>query len=516
MLVIFWVAVGILISIVHEKGQQSTCLNHVRQIAAAVQQYTQDNNGRYPSHPWTTAVLRYLPAGSKTFACPADRDAEKKSRCSYGYNGLLMRLDRSGCNEAQLNSPIDIPLLCDAAPSLPIGQGSYIPGAGLLPEEHSAVPVARHHQGIVLGYCDGHADWYISDGNTADFNDPVTKGFYASLALGMISNPEGGLPASAALPDDKYQFPMPSIQSPISAFAIGGEYHTCPLILSLAELWKFKGYAHNPSLEIQMEPGILGELYYSRNLTLPSDFLWGSTIGTPGADPTMVESEAGKQSGIPIAHDALVFIVSKKTKIAANPVGGLTTVKNNSSPNNGWCCCNTATIAAWFTTDGGLAANQWQAYTYGTGCSTLSVAYHYLGLTAPKNGTKWSAVNPSPQAIVCYNDNDMVDKVANDPYGIGYCSSAFVDYDHVQPIGLVDASCEGGQGYWPNADAKHRTCLPNPYPGGGPNAGRKPGTYRWPAPLMRTLYVYARGDGSLLAKHADILHHSPMFKCSYW
>ena len=534
-----------------EQQRQRLCLNQVHQLVTALQQYYQDNKGRYPAHPWTSGILPYLHDTGNIFHCPGD-PANQQSMCSYAYNGALMRLDRTGINEAQINDPIDVGVICDAATSYPLGTAGYIPGAGLLPDnEHNTVPQARHNHGIVAGFADGHAAWIPGDFDPADCGSPVTRGFYQSIAINLVNNPAGALPASAAMPDAPFKFPMPSPTHPNDEFDIGGEYCTSPLITALAELWNEKGRTVNGNLDYENSPGFLGEYYTSRSYCLASSFLWGSAqvgntlqcgapANAPGDGvnqyrvPAVAKSNTillqgpfwnhwpaikpENETGTAIAHDAVVCIVSKNSLIIANPVGGLTTVRNNTIHDtidgyrsNGWCVCNTATIAAWFTTNGGYSANQWQAYTYSTMTSTLFTFYHYLKIPIPRR-----EAYGVPQAILCTNDSDMVDKVANDPYGIGYCSSAFVDLDRVQVVGMVDATCEGGQCYWPNADANHRTCLPNPYPHGGPNAGLTSGHYRWPAALMRTLFVYTRGDGSLLSLYADKLKRGPLFACSYW
>jgi len=505
-----------------EQQHQRGCLDHLRQLTAAIQAYVQDNANRYPSDPWTTAILPQLSAGRTTFVCPADPAADKIAGCSYGFNGTLLRLDTTGVNEAQVDAPAEIPLLCDAAPSRLVNECGYIPGGGLLPEKRSVVPTARHHQGIGVSFCDGHVACLPHDKYNTDCADPLTKGFYESTAICLTSNPGGGLAASSVLPNDTFQFPMPSSESPTSIFGLYGEYCTMPLVISLAELWKTKGLQGNPSLEYMADPGFQGGRYISRYLSMPTSYLWGAASTNsmlPASAVPAVQQDGNQHNGTAIAHDAVVVIVSKQTRIAPNPVGGLTTLRNNSAPNNGWYCCNTATIAAWFTTNDGCSADRWQAYTYDTATSTLFTMYRYLHIplpTAKRDRFTQAVVCTNDHTIICTNDNDMVDKVAYDPYGIGYCSSAFVDYDRVQPLGIADASCAGGQGYWPNADAAHRTCLPNPYPHGGPNAGLSPGAYRWPAPLMRTLYVFSRGDGDLLAKYAHLLEAGPLFKCSYW
>ena len=484
---------------IRQMGRRDTCLSQLRQLAQAIQLYAQDNDGHLPSDPWTTCTSSYLKNANKTFHCPSDASSGSLQTCSYGYNGSLLRLDGAGITESLVTAPSSVALICDAGPERPIGTDSYIPGAGLLAETtSSSLPVARHSKGINVSFCDGHAEYVPADFAPADCANKVTKGFYECLPLGLVDNPGGGLPAAAGCMGKSYHHP--------NRLVIGGEYATMPLLAEMAEIWKRqspvrdiwnsenlydKSYKSgpNPNADYQIA-GFQGE--YARSTALGNDYLWGTVDGT-----------AGK----PLAHDALVVIVAKNSQLPPNLAGGLASIRNSSTPANGWYCCNTATIAAWF--DDGYAAGGWQAYTYAPAVATSGQLARYLRL--PRFGA---------HCRVVANDREMVDRVANDPRGIGYCSSACVDYDRVQCLGIFDPSSPNGppdgQYYWPNAHAKYRTWVPNPYPNRGPNAHIP---YQWPPALVRSLHARAKGEGAKLLEDFATnqqLANGPLFACSYW
>ena len=541
-LLAFVVACFVLLSVLipvgakhREKERQNTCLNYIKHISMAINLYAQDNDGNLPGFPWTTAITGdrptkiqakkydtwmenkskdvtttpYLDLGTKSLSCPGDPENGAVQVCSYGYSGSLLRLDATGINVSQIFAPAEVPLICDSNPSRSFGMDTYIPGGGLQDDATSnGYPTARHSKGINVGFCDGHVKYVPTDFTPADYANPVTKGFYECIPLGLLDNPGGGLPLSTNCTRQDYQYPNKLI--------IGGEYATMPLLAEMAEIWKRRGrnnieisdyiitnYAfpgidpskinmtvHKPDLDYR-NTGFQGE-YSVKPASLSKNYLWGT-----------VDDAAGTA----IAHDALVVIVAKNTKLPPNNVGGLTTIANSSTPSNGWYCCNTATIAAWFTD--GYAANQWQAYTYGTALATTGQLARYLALPAGKDhrpvfGTRCRVVN---------NDREMVARVANDPAGIGFCSSACVDYDRVQVVGIQDTA--GKQYYFPNRDALHKTWLPNPYPAGGPVPD-----HDWPHALLRTLKIKSAGEGARivldLLKDGPRLDNGPLFACSYW
>jgi ABC-type phosphate transport system substrate-binding protein len=120
-------------------------------------------------------------------------------------------------------------------------------------------------------------------------------------------------------------------------------------------------------------------------------------------------------------------------------------------------------------------------------------------------------------AELAENDNAMVCKVAADPYGIGYCSAIYVDFDRVQVLGLKDPVTRR-EYYFPNADPAHRWEV-------GDDA---PTPEQWP--MVRTIYAVCGGradqDGQYTtfadfflkpgSKGRQCLLQGPLFTASYW
>jgi len=193
-----------------EKARQATCNSNIRQLATAIQMYVQDNNSRFPgtifngtsanTTAWEDALLTYV-GSKKIYFCPSDAFADNDaSPVSYGYSGLLVRLDGSGLNEAQVKSPVEVGALCDASPTKKWGFGGLVGGGSWGDLQHTVKPEPRHG-GVMVGYCDGHAKF--QPGKKSDLKDSsslVARGFYMADALGLVDNPAGGLNAWASTP----------------------------------------------------------------------------------------------------------------------------------------------------------------------------------------------------------------------------------------------------------------------------------------------------------------------------
>jgi len=422
-----------------EKARQTTCLSKIRQIAVAAQMYNQDNNGKFVAGSgWDTTLGSYLGNNSTMFSCPSDSN---EGVDSYGYSGMLLRADGTGVNESVITAPTEVGIVCDASPSKSYGNGGILGNGGLNDAATFAViPEPRHSGGTVVGYADGHAKFVPNGYAPQDISNDVTRAFYLVNALGLINNPAGGLG----------NFTLATLSSGAARNAntitIGGDFATMPIITAAAEAWK----------------KLAGSAYYTRGFMgssavtgRPGDYIWGySDAGYTGA--------AGQYA---IGKDALVFIVSKNTKLASGFFdGGIT---------NGVFAASTAAIQALFMGNGGTgySASVFQAYTYNSYSGNLSFL-HKLGMTT---GT---------QAVVATDDQDMVAKVASDPYGIGYCSSAMADPSQVQILG--NAAINGGPStasYFPQTNPKYRWIMPNTTSGFG-------------AGFVRTLYVVAGGNAA--------------------
>jgi hypothetical protein len=115
----------------------------------------------------------------------------------------------------------------------------------------------------------------------------------------------------------------------------------------------------------------------------------------------------------------------------------------------------------------GYSADAWQAYTYDA-CSGNRTYFEREVVGGARPGKK---------VIMVASDEAMVDRVAADPYGIGYCSSAFADLDRVQILGITKP--DGTAYLFPSANPNYRWGLSD-HPD-------------WP--YMRTLYAVC-GEGT--------------------
>jgi len=408
-----------------EKARQTTCLSKIRQLAVAAQMYNQDNNGRLPgikTNPWDTVLSPYLGGNPAMFNCPSDSSAGATSN-SYGYNGLLVMADGNGVSESVINAPTEVGVICDASPTKPFGSGGLVGNGGLQDVASSVIPAPRHSNGTVVGYADGHAKYVANGYNAKDISNDVTRAFYLANAIGLINNPAGGLGNLGI-----------AAGQPIGNFTVGGDYAAMPIITAASEGWK------TSSGSSYYTRGFLGEYATTGR---PADYVWGCADGNMPAGADGVTLIGGNHYALPIGKDALVFIVSKNTKIPMNITGW--PFATFGSPVNGNYTANTAQIGALLSYNSGFSANVYQAYTYDGNSGNLSFLKSN-NITAPGS-----------EAVVATNDQDMVDKVANDPNGIGFCSSAMVDINRVQVLGITGIP---GAGFFPQTNPKYRWIMP--------------------------------------------------------
>jgi prepilin-type N-terminal cleavage/methylation domain-containing protein/prepilin-type processing-associated H-X9-DG protein len=409
-----------------EKARQTTCLSQIRQIAIAAQMYDQDNNARYPGYSgWDSLLGNYLGNNQQMFTCPSDSSSTGAVN-SYGYNGMLVRADGSGVNESVITAPTEVGVVCDASPSMTYGTGGVIGGGGIAQASTlNQIPAPRHSGGTVVGYCDGHAIYCPNGYNAQDISNNVTRAFYLVDALGLINSPGGGLslPASG------------SITADTNTVTIGGDFATMPILTAAAEAYKASGQGG------YYTRGFLGmQATTSRPLgsSTTTEYLWGQ------ADGTGYNSSSTTQ--VKLGVDMLVFIVSKNTKIAAASFSNTTS--------SGVYSATTAQIQNLLNYgDGqygynvGYSANVVQAYTYAAGSGNVAF------LSSP--GIHVAVGN---EAVVATDDQDMVNKVSADPYGIGFCSSAMADPNKVQILGIVNSS--NVSQFYPQTNPKYRWIVP--------------------------------------------------------
>lgn len=387
-----------------EKARQATCLSQLRQLGTAVQMYAQDNSGRMPSFTWADGISSYIGGNTKMFFCPSDSALDAEVPVSYGYSGLLLRQDSTGINEAQIQSPTEVGLLCDASPSKGYPGNTIIGGGGLLVDtSYAVIPASRHSKGCIAAYADGHAKYIPKEFDPKDAANGITRAFYQANALGMVNNPVGGIS----------DFAIGAAGALATPLVVGGDFAGYPILTAALDAWKRK---------------VTGFTYVTKGF----NGITGAAAPY-GVDNAWVYGN-GTASGQTIANDCMVVIISKTSKIPSTYFTG----------SGASISASTTQVFNLFNGNNGFSANIWQAYTYDT--NSGSRAFFEANVINSTVGN---------QALVAKTDWDMVDKVANDPYGIGYCSAAMADTDRVTILG------DHAGNFFPSSNPKFRYIYPS-------------------------------------------------------
>ncbi len=401
-------------------SRQTTCLSNVRQMCTAVAMYIQDNSGKLPSEHWT-ADLANGGVNAKMYACPTSNADASLSQIAYGYNSLLIQPNGKGISEQQMRNPSEIGVICDAGP---IGTVGGLIGGGVA-SDMSAIPQVTpsyRHVGIIAGFADGHAKYLPATPAANDYSDPVNRAFYMVVNIGLVDPVGGGVG------------PLPAGKA--GTVTLGGDGCTAPLLIAAAKAWA----ATNAKSVVETH-SFLGQFNTTAQQIRgkrPQPWYWGCGDGLPN----------GAQI---IGHDVMVIIANPQCKI---PV---ITGQNDREPTGSGIAAadqvyavSLAQVAAFYAT--GYSVGSVQAYTYDA--QSGSRAFF---------GRAFGVKTVSPQCVTVEDDREMQDKVAADPYGIGYMSGALVDQTRVQVLGLRLAN--GTYQLFPQADGPHRWLKPASYVG---------------------------------------------------
>jgi prepilin-type N-terminal cleavage/methylation domain-containing protein len=477
-----------------KQAQKITCTSQVRQLAMAVQMYVQDNGNRYPGSAWNTAIETYVGA-QKLFFCPADAANDKNGPISYGYSGLLVRTDGTGCNEAQLKAPTEVGCIADATPSRLWADGGGLIGGGALVDPttaaaNTAVELEPRHDGLIIGFCDGHARFFPGkQANVKDLSSAPGRAFYQAVGLGLLQNYGGGIQRVTNAAGTATLAPK------TNTVTLGGDYATMPLIMAAAEVWTgYTGKWHSRGFKGSGDYalGTGAKFQDVRRAAASGHYVWGIADGKPAG--------AGQ---LRIGYDAFVFIVAKNTKLAP---AYLSTTNILGGSDFAICSAQLQSLFA-DATYKGYSANVYQAYTYDRHSGSRVYAEAAIGAAI------------QTQAVTATDDADMVEKVAADPYGIGYCSAAFADLDKVHIVGIYANATDPNTTakLFPSQNPKYRWLLRD-------TIGAAPGEFEYP--LVRLLRVQYAGAGdattvSNLDGFAQIFgnpefQNGPLFKTSYW
>jgi len=457
-----------------EKARQATCTSQVRQLATAVQMYVQDNQSQYPGidgPSWVNKLTQYVGNSEKLFQCPSDLSGDS-NKVSYALNGLLIRSNGTGVKEAAVLSPSEVGAICDATPSSVYPEGRLIGNGGQQAEEtFGAKPDARHAKGAIAGFCDGHAKYFqtgaIDENSLHDMSNEITRAFYGVASMGLIDNPAGQI--------SELGTPIAGTGTAI----LGGEYAVKPFIDAAASLYTNGTYSR----------GYLGMDNYTP-ATRGNNYAWGKS----GTGPIVADTDHSA-----IAFDAMVVIVSKGTRIPS--LGSLNSTYRT-------YLATTTSMRNWLRS--GYVANSVQSYKMPSSTGSTQYINNVLGFTTFGADT-----------IQVSNDMEMVEKVANDPYGIGYCSSVYADPDRVMILGIDWDSSNAyndGDKIWPSTSTKFRWVLPSFAESSWP-------WKRWLDVESSDTNTTGGGAGIVNALHsssvdsptvANLLSAGPLFKMGYW
>ncbi len=461
-----------LYAIRREHARRATCMSNVKQLMTAIRMYSQDHDGRLPSYQWSTELNSYLAKYPGVYMCP--NDASAGNFISYGYSGLLLRADGSGISSAEILAPKEVGVICDASPSTT--SGGIVGGGGLRDmATWSVIPSPRHisstipryrNDTTVVGYADGHVQFAENDNDLHDLSNELNRAFSLAGAYGLVDNPIGGI--------SSYRSAFPTTMIP-ERVTIDGEPCTRPLLRAAAALWHAKANAP-----------ISQGAFRGQDAVVPHGGCY--LLGTgDGVKP------AGK--AVAIACDGVVLITAKDTRI---PKSLFTGIENGS---NVLDCAGVRKLFG-----AGSEQNAFQTYTF----ATVSGTRRFFSAHFPEQG---KPLQFGANAKTVKDDEEMVRKVAADPYGIGYCSAAFADLQRVDILALHWT--DGKTYFYPNQNPQLRWTIPNPL-----------SSSSWP--LLRTLYAEYGGRAST-ADGAGIvnvlldprgagtswLQSGPLFQASY-
>ncbi len=373
------------------KARATACLSNLRQLATATTIYVQDHKS-YPSADTWVSDLNSGVQSPKMFNCPADSNG--KNYTSYVYSGLLVGLDGKGISDAAVVSPSEAGLLMD---------GTSVPFPGGLttvyvnpPATSAGLAAVRH--GINLCFVDTHVESLADNTstNTTDDTGEIAKAFYMATGFGWINNAGAGV----ATPVTTTEYNAATDAAYVGSFTIAGSTTWQPIWAAAVAGWSFKGGC---------APDLTG-------LAGSGTWATGDIGGRSDATLTTI-----------LATDALGVIISKATKLPTT-------------------AATKAQIAAWLTgTQNSYNGHAINIYTRDMNSGTRKwIETTILGVTSTNfiagayftGGGTVIGTGAGANLIPVNSSTEMIQKVGNDPYGVGYASGSEVDPDMVQVLPL--------------------------------------------------------------------------------
>jgi len=156
-----------------EKARQSSCLNNQRQIALAIQMYTQDNKETFFPDPgstvWTNALQKYVSVNG-LFACPSSKVKGSAAVPNYGFNNYIF-----GSPLSNFPNPSSVIMTADL-------NASNTAGSCALINYDTDLDSKRHNGAVIFTCIDGHvatSSGAVTQGavNTSMFNVLLNAGY---------------------------------------------------------------------------------------------------------------------------------------------------------------------------------------------------------------------------------------------------------------------------------------------------------------------------------------------------
>lgn len=175
------------ISRVRENGRSTVCQSHLKQLALAVQQYTADNDSRFPTDRWQPQLFPYIkPSGM--VQCPTNQALLSGFNPSlnlpfspphmwalgYNYNGVQLSpfligprrtLDAGSRHEATVVNPSTTWMHGDDEPGVNKGGGGTR-AYSYCGTRKDFIHAILHNGGGNYSFVDGHVKWLTSSAIT--------------------------------------------------------------------------------------------------------------------------------------------------------------------------------------------------------------------------------------------------------------------------------------------------------------------------------------------------------------
>ncbi len=156
-----------------EKANQNSCMNNQRQIALAINMFTQDHEETMPTaKEWVTALSSDYGVKGEVWDCPTITHVGREYQPDYFYMaGSFL----SGVAAGDITNPVDTPMTADLA--RPEKNPPYInDGGATTPAKAVTQTDARHNGGAVFTFADGHVTWLKQS--------DITPGLFANCISG--------------------------------------------------------------------------------------------------------------------------------------------------------------------------------------------------------------------------------------------------------------------------------------------------------------------------------------------